>query len=83
MIGAKPLCIRHDRVDGFIGTYDGAWYLVLFGPEKSDAIYNSSRYLLSQKSGITYLVFRNYAKIEIDSYESLPVEKKNWLSVML
>ena len=32
LIGVKPLHIRFDKVDGFIGIYDGARYLVLFPP---------------------------------------------------
>ena len=31
---AKPLCIRFDKIDGFIRVYDGTRYLVLFGSEK-------------------------------------------------
>ena len=33
LIRGKPLSIRFDKVDGFIRTYDGTRYLVLFGPE--------------------------------------------------
>ena len=36
LIGAKPLRIRFDKVDGFIRIYDGTRYLVLFGPERCD-----------------------------------------------
>ena len=54
-IGAKPLSIRFDKVNEFIRVYDGTRYLVLFGSEKYDAIYNRIRYLISQKSGITYI----------------------------
>ena len=36
LIGAKR--IRLDKVDGFIRVYDGTRYLVLFAPEKHDAI---------------------------------------------
>ena len=39
-IGAKPLCIRFDKVDVFIRVYDPTRYLELFGPEKYDAIFN-------------------------------------------
>ena len=39
-MGAKPLCIMFDKVVGFIKDYDGTKYLVLFGPEKYDAIYD-------------------------------------------
>ena len=49
LIGAKPLRIRFDKVDGFIKVSDGTTYLVLFDPEKYDAIYNNIRYLIRQK----------------------------------
>ena len=39
--------------------------LVLFGPEKYDAIYNRIRYLIRQKSGITYVFPHNYIKIKL------------------
>ena len=44
LIGTKPLRIRFDKVDQFITVYDGNRYLVLFGPEKYDAIYDRIRY---------------------------------------
>ena len=34
-------------LDGFIKVYHGARYLVLFGPENYDAIYNRVRYLIN------------------------------------
>ena len=40
MIGSKPLSIRFDNMDEVIKIYDGTRYLVLFGPEKYDAINN-------------------------------------------
>ena len=45
--------IRFDKIDGFIIVYDGTRHLVLFRPEKYDAIYNRITYLTCQKSGIT------------------------------
>ena len=75
LIGANPLLIRFDKVDRFIRNYDRTRYLVLFGSEKYDAIYNRIRYLESQKSGIIYVFSHNYAKIKVDSYDSLPLEK--------
>ena len=33
------------------------------------------RYPISVKSDITYLVSHNFAKIKVDSYDSLPVER--------
>ena len=72
---AKPLRIRFDKIDGFIRVYDGSRYLVLFGREKYDFIYNRIRYLIRVKSGIKYVIYCNYAKIKVDSYDSLPLEK--------
>ena len=34
LIGAKPLYIRFNKIDGFIRVYDGVIYLVLFGAEQ-------------------------------------------------
>ena len=75
LIGAKLLRIRFDKVDGFIRVFDGTRYLVLLGPEKYEAIYKRIKYLISQKIRITYVFSHNYAKIKIDSYYSLPLEK--------
>ena len=36
LIDSKPLHIRFDKIDGFIGFYDRTRYLVLFGSEKFD-----------------------------------------------
>ena len=33
-----------DKVNGFIKVYDGSRYLVLFGPERYDAIYDRIKY---------------------------------------
>ena len=46
-MGAKPLRIRFDKIDGFINIYDGTRYLVLFGPERYNAIYNWIKYITS------------------------------------
>ena len=61
-----------NKVDGFIIIYDGARYLVLFGPEKWNTINNRIRYFISQESDITYVFSYYYAKIKIESYDSLP-----------
>ena len=66
MIGAKPLHITFDKVDGFIRVYDGARYLVLFVGEKYDFIYNRIRYFIGVKSGITYVISHIHAKIKVD-----------------
>ena len=48
-MGPNPLRIRFDEKDGFITIYDGIKYLVLFGFEQYDALYNRIRYLISEK----------------------------------
>ena len=75
LIGPKPLRIRFHKIDGFIRIFDGARYLVLFYPEKYDAINNRIRYLLSQKSGIAYFFPQITQKCKVGSYDFLPVEK--------
>ena len=40
-------------MEGFIRLYRGIGYLVLFSPEKYDAIYNRIRFFIIQKSSIT------------------------------
>ena len=52
--------------------------LVLCGREKCDSIYNRIRYLMSVESGITYITSHNYAKVKVDSHDSLPPEKTNF-----
>ena len=76
LIYPKPLRIRFFKIDGIIRIYDGARYLTLFDSEKYEGIYNRIRYLISQKIGITYIFSHYFAKIEVDSYDSLPIEKK-------
>ena len=61
----KLLRIRFDIVDGFIRVYDGARYLVLFGAEKHNFIYNRIKYLIGIKSSITYVISYNYAKVKV------------------
>ena len=53
----------------------GTRYLVLLGAKKYDFIYNRIRYLIGVKSGMTYINSHNCAKIKVDSYDSLPLEK--------
>ena len=75
LIGGKPLRIRFYKLDGFIRVFDGTRYVVLFGTEKYDFIYNTITYLIEVKSGITYVISHNYVKSKVDSFDSLPLEK--------
>ena len=63
------------KIDGFIKTYDAIRYLVLFGHSWYDEICNSVKYLISETSGITDSINHNFARIRIDSYNCLPIEK--------
>ena len=76
LIGAKPFRIRSHKIEGFIRIYDGTRHLTLLGSEKYDAIYNRIRYLIGLKGSITYAFFHDYAKIKVDCYYSLLIEKR-------
>ena len=73
---AKPLHIRLVKVNGFIGIYDGTEYLVLFGPDKHDTIFNRIIYLIGVKISISYVISHYYTKIKVDSDDSLLLGKK-------
>ena len=81
-MGAKLLNIWLHKIDGFPEIYNGIRYLVLFATERYNAIYDRINYPISGKSGTTYNINHNFARIRIDSYTSLPIEK-HWLSIML
>ena len=68
MTGAKTLRIRFDKTDGFIKIYDKIRHLVIFDYSYCDKICKS-------KGGISDSISHNFAKIRIDSYDSLPIEK--------
>ena len=63
------------KIDGFIRVCGGARYLALFGSGKDDSMYNIIKYCVIVKSGFTYVISHNYAKIKVDSCNSLPLEK--------
>ena len=75
LMGAKPLPIRFNKIDGFIKIYDGIRYLVLFDHGWCDEICDRIKYLRSEKSGITDSINHNFRRIRIDSYDYLPKEK--------
>ena len=49
----KPSGFKFENVDGFIQVYDGTRHLMLFIPERYDAIYDRAIYLISKKCNIT------------------------------
>ena len=66
--------IKFDKIDGCIRIYDGTRYLTLLDSQKYDTIYDSIRYLLSLKCDMTYIFSHYFAKIKVDSYDSLLTE---------
>ena len=74
-MGAKPLRIRFDKIDGFIKIHNKIRYLVLFDYSYYDKIGDRIKYLINEKSGITESIYHNFGKIRIDSNNSLPIEK--------
>ena len=67
--------INFNKIDGF-KVYDGTSYIVLLGGEKYDFIYKMIRYLIGGKSIFMFIISdNNHAKIKVDSYDPLPVEK--------
>ena len=75
LIGPKTWRIKCDKIDGLVRIYDGTRYLTVFDSEKYGTIYDRIRCLISLKSGITYVFSHYFAKIKVDSYESLSIEK--------
>ena len=73
--GAKTLRIRFDKIDGFIKSHDKIKYLVLFDYRYCDKICDKITYLISEESRTTDSINHNFARIRIDSYDSLPTEK--------
>ena len=67
--------MRFDKIDGFITIYDETRYLTLFGSEKYNAIYDRIRYLISLENSITYIFLHYFAKIKVNSYDSVSIEK--------
>ena len=64
-MGAKPLHIIFAGIDGFIKPYDGIRYLVLFGSELFDAIYNRTTYLISKKSVLQIVLLLIFQESEL------------------
>ena len=71
----KPLRIWFNKIDRFIKIYDGIRYLVMYDYNRYNAIYYMIRYLISEKSGIENSINQIFARIIIDSQNSLTIEK--------
>ena len=76
-VDSKPLLLNliFDHIDGFIRIYNGTRYLALFGKEEYEVIQSRIRHLISRKSRIMFIITHYFAKLKVDSYDSLPAEK--------
>ena len=74
-MGSISWHIRFNKIDGFIKIYDGLRYLVSFGSGFYDESFDRIKYLISKISGITDRINHNFARIRIDSYYYLLIEK--------
>ena len=72
LIDPKPLRFRFYQIDRFIRMYDGTRYLTMFGSEEYEDIYNRVR---NPKKWYQIYFSHYFAKIEVDFYDSLPMEK--------
>ena len=67
----RPLCIRFDKIDGFIISLDGKIkHLILFDYGLFSKICDKVKYLISKESGITNSINHNFGNIRINSYNS-------------
>ena len=73
-MGSMPLRIRFNKIDSFIEINNEIKYLMV-DHSWVDKIFDSIKYLISEKSGTTDSIDHNFARIRIDSYNSLPIEK--------
>ena len=71
-MGEKPSRIWFNKIDGFIKIGNVVRYLGLL---KFNEVYERIKFLISEKSGIADSINYNFARIRIDSYNSLPIEK--------
>ena len=80
-IDAKLFPIKFNKVDGLIKIYNGIRYLELSNSYDTNyrvynKIFDEINYLITEKSDDKYSINHNFARIKIDSYNSLPIEKK-------
>ena len=67
--------IKFNKIEGFIKIHDKIRYLVLFNYSYCNKMCHEIRYLLIEKGGITDSINQNFARIRIDSNDSLFIEK--------
>ena len=74
-IGVETVRIKFNKIEGFIKIHDKIRYLVLFNYSYCNKMCYEIKYLLIEKGGITDSINQNFARIRIDSDDSLFIEK--------
>ena len=75
-IFSRTLLSKFAKIYGFIRVLDGEIkHFVLFDYGLFDKIWDKIKYFITEKGGIADRINHNFAKIRIDSYDSLPSEK--------
>ena len=65
-MGPKPLCVRFEKIDGFIRVHSGKFrHLVLFDYGLFDKICDNIKYLISKKGVLTDSINHNFGKIRL------------------
>ena len=77
LFGPKPLLIRFDEVYGLKISRSKT------NDSKYEPIFGKIRYFISKKSVITYIISHNYAKVKINSNDSLTFRKNIDNCIML
>ena len=75
--------IRFNKIDRIIRIYARTRYLTLVDSKKYDTIYDRIIYLTSIQNGIVYTISYYFAKIKVDTYDSLPIEKILTLHIVI
>ena len=64
-MGSRPVRIRFDKIDGFIKIYDGIRYLIILDHDRLDKIWDSIKYVISEKSVITESINNDLQESEL------------------
>ena len=73
LIGSKPFQVTFNKLDGIIRIYDETRYYHCFALK--NMMLFTTELDISVKGSITYIFSHYFAKIQVDFYDSLPMEK--------
>ena len=77
--GTKSLCIRFDKIDGFVIILDSKIkHLILFDYGLLNEISDKIKYLIIKKGGTANSINHNFGKIKMKLYNPLLIKKTNF-----